>query len=365
MVCCCRGQSGFDESKTCKLLVSIILLFFTLHSRVEKELEHWFVDTFINLLCNHWDDRVVVSFFLIFTYSYITSLMTYHVICIILFCANHSPQCAKIWDNKQNNIMTSRKRNKGKERKAKKAELEAEKDAERRRIVRSTWVGHARGVYGDRGVITPCNHGNFSVIPDDKNHPVVNFIDTFYVNGALNDIFIADNLRDTFTTHQEIWGNKRYRQMAVNIFTSIGTNSMLCSGGDDYGPKNIAYAIVALENYDGSSDFHSVICNRVAASKMRDLLDSANRRDMLKFFRKRISCKCLKGMHLEARKTLPKLGMCYHCKQEKERSLLMVCSRCRTAQYCSRKCHVADWSRHKGYCDECVELVEQQGATNN
>ena len=87
--------------------------------------------------------------------------------------------------------------------------------------------------------------------------------------------------------------------------------------------------------------------------------------DALKFFRKRTSCSCLKDMHLEARKTLPKTGICYHCKERKERTLLMVCSRCRITQYCSRECQIADWSRHKVYCDEWIVLVEQQGATNN
>jgi len=250
--------------------------------------------------------------------------------------------------------MTSRKRNKGKERKAKKAELEAEKVAlevermERERgIVRNGWKSWARGV-DINGQSIECNHGIALVMPDDKNHPVVNFMDTFHVNGALKQIFVADNFRDTFTRHQELWGNKRYREMAVNIFIAIGTNFML---NDNEEAKDVATAIVALENYDGSGDFDSVNYNRVVARKMNDLLGNRSGRDELKFFRKRTSCSCLKDMHLEARKTLPKTGVCYHCEQEKERSLLMVCSRCRTAQYCSRKCHVADWSRHKGYCD--------------
>ena len=152
-------------------------------------------------------------------------------------------------------------------------------------------------------------------------------MDSFYINGSVNKMGnVITNLKELFRAHREVWGNESYR-----------TNTMLSTreGGINYnGPRDLAYAIVALENYDGSGDFDSVIRNRVSASKMRDLLDnSPNRRDVLKF-----------------------------CE---ERSLLMVCSRCRTAQYCSRKCHVADWSRHKGYCDECVELVEQQGATNN
>ena len=278
----------------------------------------------------------------------------------------HKPQ-VKIWDNKQNNIMTSRtrKRNKGKERKELEAEIsalrrhEAEKERESRAVLRKTWHGWAGGL-DVHGQFIQCNHG-VALIRGD-NHPVTSFVDSFYINAVFNnEIGIMDNLKELFQAHREVWDNENYRKMVINIFIAIGTNSMLALSNEN--PKNIAYAIVTLENYDGSGDFDSVDYNCVSASKMRDLLDSStSRRDMLKFFRKRTSCKCLKAMHLEARKTLPKLGECYHCKEKKERALLMVCSRCRIAQYCSRKCQVANFSGHKGHCKECVSVHKQQQA---
>ena len=82
--------------------------------------------------------------------------------------------------------MTSRKRNKGKERKAKKAELEAEKEAERIEIVRNRWKNWARGVDINGRVKTQCNHGVDLVIPDGDNHPVTNFIDALFMYGANN-----------------------------------------------------------------------------------------------------------------------------------------------------------------------------------
>ena len=251
--------------------------------------------------------------------------------------------------------MTSRKRNKGKERKAKK---EADKMEREREIVRNTWVGYARGVDEDGKVISQCNHGLDLTIPDN-NHPVINFIDALVVYGAKNrNMLVEKYFRDTFTTQQELWRNKRYRETAVNIFIAIGTNCILSRERVD---SFLAYAIVALDSYDGSGNFDSVVYNRVLATKMRDI-HFGTKRDLLKFFRKRITCKCLKEMHLEARKTLPKTGVCNHCEQEKERSLLMVCSSCRIAQYCSRECQVAGWSRHKGYCKECVSVHKQQQA---
>ena len=57
--------------------------------------------------------------------------------------------------------MTSRKRNKGKERKARAAKLEAEKERESRALVRNTWILWARGmnIYGQSIEIEWCNHG--------------------------------------------------------------------------------------------------------------------------------------------------------------------------------------------------------------
>ena len=263
----------------------------------------------------------------------------------------------KIWDNKQNNIMTSRKRNKGKERKAKKAEQEAEKakleaelEERERGIVRNNWKSWSRGDIN--GQIVQCNHGVDLMLLDDKNHPVINFIDAFFMHANNDEMNVGFYFRDTFTRLQEVWDNESYRKMAMNIFISIGTNLLFDEVmKTSNGPYVLSHAIVFLENYDGMGII-STLNSRVVATKMRDLLGSISLRDVLKFYRKRISCSCLKRMHLEARKTLPKTGICTHCHEEKERSLLMVCNRCRILQYCSRECQIASWaSRHKRECD--------------
>ena len=115
-----------------------------------------------------------------------------------------------------------------------------------------------------------------------------------------------------------------------------------------------------LEEYNetGSGNFVSTVNDRVVRTKAMKLHFSGSSygRDVLKFYRKRTTCKCLKKIHLHARKTLPKLGMCYHCHEEKERALLMVCSRCRIVQYCSRKCQVANWPMHRSECDTCLTV---------
>ena len=185
-------------------------------------------------------------------------------------------------------------------------------------------------------------------VPIDNDHPVCSFMDTFHINAA-NQLDVVDNLSDTFKKHPQFWNSESFRAMAINVFVRIGTNMFFDKRTSSLG--FIAQAIVVLENYNGSGYIESTYNFRVVATKFRDLLGSSSLRDELKFFRKRISCSCLKDMHLKMRKSCPKTGQCFGCDRTTERALLMVCSRCRISQYCSRRCQVEHWPIHK--CKEC------------
>ena len=129
--------------------------------------------------------------------------------------------------------MTSRKRNKGKERKAKKAELEAERIEQERGMTRKIWLGWAHGLDINGRVKTQCNHGVDLVIPDEDNHPVVSFMNSFSIlwddkvrmDGPIKLMY--ENLQDSFQTHREVWDNNIYRELVINMFTTIGTNMIL------------------------------------------------------------------------------------------------------------------------------------------
>ena len=255
--------------------------------------------------------------------------------------------------------MPSRKRDKGKERKAKKAEHEAKNVEKKRGMARKMWQGWARGedMYElDRWrVIAQCNHGCALIIPDDNTHPVTNFMDDFFTNRFYNEgTHILDHLRDTFNKHPEVCNTDSYRKMTRDLMLGIGTNLILCIKTNVWTvPRDIAYIVMLLENYDGSGDINAAFGNRIVASKARDIscVGSGSFRDLLKIYRKRTTCSCLKKMHLETRKTQPKIGACYNCGKEKDRTLLSVCSRCRISQYCSRECQIAHWPSHKYSCD--------------
>jgi len=66
----------------------------------------------------------------------------------------------------------NRKKNKGKERKAKKEEAE-------RALVHNTWVDLANGLHNSNGtVVTQCNHG-LAEVPDES-HPVSIFLVNYF-----------------------------------------------------------------------------------------------------------------------------------------------------------------------------------------
>jgi len=249
---------------------------------------------------------------------------------------------------------SSRKRNKGKERKAKQ---QAKKEESERADARIFWRGWVKGA--------ECDHGCVVMLSDD--HPVSSFMDTFHLilhhkRSETIDHVVSQTLGELFKSHKQLWNNEDYRRLVLDILVRIGTNALLCEAGTNL-PVCTAHCIKILEYYDGTDDINSVMNSRVVILKRRDLNPRASsiKRDTLKFFRKRISCKCLKKMHLEARKTEPKTGKCFHCKVQKERVSLSVCSQCMVHQYCSRECQVANWSAHERHCGILVHHHKLKG----
>ena len=229
---------------------------------------------------------------------------------------------------------SSRKRNKGKDRKAKKEET-------KRLNTRNLWLNWTRN--GE------CDHGCAVKVPDD--HPVMSFLDLLFTN-VRDNMELFENSGDTLQKYPEVWTNDTSLDMAINILTNIGTNMLLSSDVSIGKSMYIANIIVLLEHYAGEENIRFTLYNPIVARKMRSLdpVVSSGRRDALKFYRKRLSCKCLKKLHLEARK-LPKTAKCHSCQKECGRSALSICSRCTIYQYCSRECQVADRPEHKAYCD--------------
>ena len=263
--------------------------------------------------------------------------------------------------------MPSRKRNKGKERKAKKEETEREE-------VRKLWQEWARGKAPSSRTVISCDHGRASIHPllmiqpSNNNHPVSRFIDQFFL-----EIVQEKNqhrIKDLLQAHSQICNNDADRKLATDILIVIGVNNLLMypDGRNAQTVAGltslIADLVLILENY--TVDFDTTCLPRDVAKKLKGICNH-NIRDSLKFFRKRISCKCLKDMHLQARETLPKLGGCQHCGKVYERKCLYVCGRCRISSYCSKECQIADSGLHRKEChkwqkhEECLVVKVKDG----
>lgn len=269
--------------------------------------------------------------------------------------------------------MVSRKKSKGKERKAKKVEA---KRAEISRVVYEDWLGWTKGKNEVLRKNIECRHGCGCILPTDIDHPVSKFMNDFitYRDADKNaDYSTVKMMCATFQTHPNVWNNNGYKEMLLNILTSMGTNLLLMELMEPVLNKDkgmlwalrIADTLAVLENYNGGS-FEMVFSSRKVLTKLRDFgisVGSGKSRDVLKFYSKRISCSCLKTMHQEARRTQPKTGLCFGCGEEMERVALSVCSRCIIAQYCSRQCQVADWREHETDCDMYVKTQKQQTQT--
>ena len=212
-------------------------------------------------------------------------------------------------------VSSSRKKNKGKERKAKKIETE-------RKTNHKLWWGLAIGEHHLLGKTITCDHGYGDKLSNDLDHPVSRFMNDFISHWNDANCSFSEMLTRLSKKHLQVWNNESYKQLAMNILIRIGTNNMLRkAGGNLRDAFGIAKAIVVLEHYDSmrKEDYgiYTAVNCRGAGTKFRDLNStvSSTRRDVLKFYSKRISCSCLREMHREARKTLTKMGKCFGCQK--------------------------------------------------
>lgn len=245
--------------------------------------------------------------------------------------------------------MPSRKRNKGKERRAKAAQSAAERS--------SWWLGWAR--WNEHPRAAPCNHGCASI--PDSGHAVYKFIDAF--GGFVQEMKVRNSSELTASEkfanlceeHLEVWDDSRMGKMAIDVMLRVGTNAIL-SGDDQDMTSSYTFSkgILLLEYYRSQC--------ATAATMTAAMKDRSADRDIIKFYLKRTPCSCLKQKYSQAKKC-PKIGVCYHCKQKKERKYLMVCNGCNFAQYCSQECQVGDWPNHKGLCRE-IQVPLQQLASS-
>ena len=173
--------------------------------------------------------------------------------------------------------MPSRKKAKGKLRKAKAA---AAPPKERDWEMYAHWAG--------RNVAIQCNHGStLSWSVGDPLYLYMSAVESFQAS----DKNLEDGITELYETHTSVWNNTKQREMAVEILLSIGTNIILRDDDVDWAST---FAIVSsvMENYEGN--FNAAFYTR----EVRDI-NVGGHRDTLRFFNKRISCSCLKEKYAD------------------------------------------------------------------
>jgi len=254
--------------------------------------------------------------------------------------------------------MPSRKRAKGKERKANKTVAQ-----------QCNWA--ALALVGEKNMGIRCNHG-CTYMPSSQ-HPAALLVDNIISAIGNEKMRCLESLQLSFETKPHLWNNANNRKIAREIVTSIGVNFIL--GGDDIEmAKVLGNAILILIHYDGKGDFNTAV---YGAAPEAQVLNGGLERDTVRFYIRHTTCSCLKKKYRQlrwqrkvgkflllyfeyARVPLQFLiflftaGQCNNCLKKVLRSDLMMCGGCRSNFFCSRKCQKEGWSDHKEWCDDII-----------
>jgi len=235
--------------------------------------------------------------------------------------------------------MPSRKRAKGKARKAKARESNC------------NLILHNESV---------CRHGCEVISKDDICYKFIEQleIEMKAVYDLETTIYKAEIVNKTIQylkaskKYNMIWDNdsKDTQEKLQSLLINLGTNLLL--RGDKRRSINLVSVVIAFcvtighheFDYWEAIDFSS---HRVSLRNMEDVLVY----DCAKFLRKRIPCQCLEKIYLRERPK-PRLSDCSYCKGVKGRRELYLCSGCLYHQYCNVQCQASHWSKHKSACKE-------------
>jgi len=266
--------------------------------------------------------------------------------------------------------MVSRKRTKGKARKAAKAKAREEAEERRRNNDQATDVQQQQSLESQMqrlqvrkapiaGDSTRCKHGRGMV-----EDICVRFVTT--VEDAFNDINRGGDhtlshcllwaYNDTLDEFAEVWNDSAEMELALSYLVACGAQHILKGNNDS--ARGCAIFARYFEQYI-AVELHETQA-LINWPKIADLTVRADEHTLVKFFRRRVPCTCLDEKY-EKVKHITKLGLCYNpqCSLpagQVELSKTMYCSRCRSAVYCSHACQKADWPRHQEWCDMDVAM---------
>ena len=261
--------------------------------------------------------------------------------------------------------MPSRKKAKGKARKAAK---EAKAKEEESRAVGEVAVGqqHAqeesvedmmqRLIISPPSSTTMCRHG-YPPLSTDEEEIFGDFINAYLAalslqGNAGQQAFSAAH-RATMEEYPDVYASKL--DIVVSMLLASGTQRIL----DEHNDIAQRYAMLACY----FEDYMAVFLHKTrAVPNLTKAYEwhGADDHTLVSYYRKRISCSCLDEKYKEV-KSVKKMGRCYnqncsHPDGRVERSKMLSCTRCGDANYCSAECQKAHWKEHREECNEAVKL---------
>ena len=162
-------------------------------------------------------------------------------------------------------------------------------------------------------------------------------------NDGNGDGFVA--MSKTLCEFPDIMNDDENRSMLKDKLMLEGTNVLVEENKPWKVARHLAEGVACLESIEVQPN------DRLMKKLMKELrnVQGGGKRDATRFFGKRISCKCLAD-EVEETKEQTKMGQCCKCGKDLEYQMLMKCSRCSIAHYCSTDCQAKDWHWHKKSC---------------
>ena len=194
-----------------------------------------------------------------------------------------------------------------------------------------------------------CHHGG---PPRGSNSPHLSicaqFIECFYrthdvvmdTDTTCLSVFTAMGI--TFDNFPQVLNDSVLRETIKGLFLQYVTHKIL--DGKTEGATLTAGAIIALKSHDNILEYGP------ARKKNAEVAVGGERAAIKFIIKENPTCSCLKQKYKEEYKPQPKINFCGYCREHKEDSKIMLCSKCGFTQYCSKKCQVDHWPEHKKDC---------------
>jgi hypothetical protein len=252
--------------------------------------------------------------------------------------------------------MVSRKKAKGKARKAVKADSSAAAAQERGQEGALEAQLQMQRLIID-SLPSPCQHGFDPFSEGDVCDRFLTLYSSALHSSSEDNFFeqILEVMEALEEEYPEVLRDSSKMKQILSYFLSGGTDHIL--NGDDGAARTTSAVIVMFEEFIAFR-VHKTQAG-LHTQKMLEMV-IADDHTLVSFFRKRISCTCLDKKHKEV-KSIKKMGVCNNDKcplpgrKVERRSKMLYCTQCSIQYYCSRDCQEAHWSKHKEFCKEMAE----------